>query len=346
MTRPLIIPVDLGGSPHAGLLAPPRRPLPSPELVAALVQHYLTERRRSPEQRAEVAFFHGGIPQDDFLQAIPTELSRRVCCTPADLSPDLARHLGARGVTTIEVELLTTQPGVARALGRPGRVSAHLQLIAGLRDLGFRVGAVLSPGLPGTTHHHALADAEWAAGDTHPRVDFVRLHPAVAWTGSGLAQHAQDGRWTPMTLAEAVTTLHAMMDRLDAAEVPVIRVGQQPGADIPAKVAAGPTHPNLRALVEHRRFLDRMRAALEPLPRRRAPRIGVHPADLSWAKGPANANLRRLRSDLGLPDLTVVPDPGCPRGKVFIHSLSSPENTVLTDVSEAAEPSVPSLTRS
>ena len=313
----LLIPVDLGGSPQRCAIHPQAGSPPSPELLRALIDHYLTERAPAGQITPEVAFFRGGIP-DDALLAAGRPFPMRVACSPADLSPAVARHLRDQGVQTIEVELLSFDSQVLRDCRRGYRGRAVLPMIDGLRKLGFSIGAVLSPGLPGSSHQSALADVDQLLGPTGPRVDFVRIYPALAFVGSDLARWESEGRWRPMHLGEAVTTVCAMLDVLDRAELEVIRIGLQPGQDVPYQVSAGPLHPNLRGLVETRRFRARMATALGQPPPGSHIILLVNPKDLSWAKGTSNENIRALRASLQLRQLTIMTDVSIERGRVEV----------------------------
>lgn len=313
--RPTIVPVDLGGSPTACRVRPPRRPPPTAETLRALVRHYIEDRSPPGPVEVAVAFFRGGLPPEDLLDAAAGH-ALRLSCSPADLDRAGAAALVARGLTRVELELLTLDRAALRALARGYTGSRALQMVGGLREMGLEVGVVLSPGLPGTTHDDALADA--ARLLTEARPDFVRIHPALALAGSGLAALVKTSAWTPMRLGEAVTTCEALLDQFDAAGVPVIRVGLQVGPDVPDALVAGPAHPNLRGLVEARRYRRRMAAALRDHPRALPAVLRVNPRDLSCAKGTANANLKALRATLGLRVLSVEPDPVVARGEVAL----------------------------
>ena len=317
----LVIPVDLGGSPTACAVRPPLRQRPAPETVEALIEHYLSERHPGGRVQPEVAFFHGGLPSDRLLEVCRPH-PVRVACSPADLSRADARRLQAGGVTTVELEVQTFSRPVLRGCGRgytPGQVRT---MLAGLGALGFRRGAVLVSGLPGSAHADAVADAGVLIGQGRGErlVEFARLLPALAFEGSQLARWMAEERWVPMSLGEAVTTTLEQVRILEAGGVEVARVGVQPGQDLAVRVVGGPVHPNLRALVEVRRFRGLMAAALAPLPAERAVAVLVHPKDLSWAKGTANENVRALRAALGRPDLEVRPDAQVARGTVSVAS--------------------------
>lgn len=324
LTRPrrkrrTVVPIDLGGSPTACAVRPPLRPPPSPETVAALVEHYRVERRPGPDSNLEVAFFHGGVPDAALVEAAaPYPL--RLACSPTDLPRETVEWLVRHGLETVEVEVLTFQSEVLRACRRGYGRSEALSMLRGLKELGLRVGAVLSPGLPGSSHAAALDDARLVAGldPAGVRADFVRLQPALALDGSQLQPLAESGRWIPMDLGQAVTTVAACLDIFDQAGVAVARVGLQPGADLPVQAVAGPVHPNLRALAESRRFRARMGRVLEGRSLGGSVVLRVHPKDLSWAKGTANENIRALRAQHRLRALELETDATIPRGRVLL----------------------------
>lgn len=312
--RPLIVPVDLGGSPRRCAVMPPPRDPPDRALVRALVAHYRTERAR-PGQPLEVAFFHGGLPHRGLL-AEARDCALRLACHPGDLQPAVLQRLWDQGVRTLELEALSLQGAVLRDLGRSPSGDALKRLILGTRDRGFKVGVHLWPGLPGYGHDAAMEDLAWLCAGGSPRVDFVRILPALGLAGTELADWARQGRWTPMDLGQAVTTTVDMLDACASAGLAVARVGLQPRPDLGVDAVAGPAHPNLRALAEQRRFRRRMDAALQLAPRTRPAELRVHPADLSWARGHAGANIRALRAAHGLPGLRLRPDPSLARGEV------------------------------
>ncbi len=312
----LIVPVDLGGSPHACAIHPQVGERPTPELVRALVENYATGPRARGGVPIEVAFFRGGVPDAALLEAC-RPYPVRLACSPADLDPETSAWLRARGVATIEVEALTFQMRTLRECRRGYRAAQVRRMLPGLRDQGFKVGAVLSPGLPGTSTETALADVrELLAIEA---VGFVRLLPALAFVGSQLARWAREGRWRPMDLSEAVTCLRAMIELLEVAGVPVIRVGLQPGQDVPYRVEQGPVHPDLRGLVQARRFRDRLATALADAAEGANVVVLVNPRDLSWARGPLGANIRELRAGHGLSELLILADRRVDRGTVRLE---------------------------
>lgn len=307
-----IVPVDLGGSPHPDQIYPPPRERPTPELVRALIEAYGRESRGLP---LELAFFRG-VPDDALLEAgggLPT----RVSCSPADLSRAEADRLAARGVWLIELEVLTYDDRVLKALDRGyngARVDAQRQ---GLEERGVAVGLVLMPGLPGSSHQGAQDDVDRALNPALPKPALLRILPAIAFEGSGLYRMAEQGRWRPMRIGEAITTVAAMLDRVEPSGVPVARVGMQPIQDTRWIPVFGTWHPNLRGLVDQRRMRARMNAALQGAPAGGSETLRVNPADLGSARGASNKNVKELRLAHRLRDLRVIGDPRVPRGQAL-----------------------------
>ncbi|MDG1482101.1 MAG: hypothetical protein P8R54_21090 [Myxococcota bacterium] len=316
MSRPILIPVDLGGSPTECWRRPPLRPVPTPDLVRALIEHYRTERASGAA--LEVAFFHGGLPEDA-LMAAASGLPIRLACSPADLSRAAVARLMDGGLKTIEVALGSLDARVLRTNRIGVRRAVLLEMLESLGELGLRVGVVLSPGLPDASHDTALTTARALIG----RAEFVRIEPTLALSGSRLSELADSGRWEPMSLGEAVTTTLAMVEILEDAGVEIARLGLQPGQDIPCRATAGPVHPNLRQLVEFRRFYARMAHELALVPRGSQVELQVNPRDLSWAKGTANTNVRALRAAHALASLRIRTDEDVPRGDVRLLAVSA-----------------------
>ena len=186
-----------------------------------------------------VGFFHGGLPTALQLRAIGN-LPARLSCSPADIRPIDAKRLYRAGVTTIEVEIGTFQPRVLRKCRRGYSAGKAWAVMHGLVDLGFKVGVVLNPGMPGFRMEDCIEDAQSLARTGAPVVDFVRLNPALALAGSLAADWVADGTWVPIDVDEAVAIIRQMVDILEPANISW--PGGLPGQDIEAEAVAGPVH--------------------------------------------------------------------------------------------------------
>ncbi len=132
-----------------------------------------------------------------------------------------------------------------------------------------------------------------------------------------------DEMYTPLTVGEAVSTCRDMLDILEPAGVRVIRVGQQPGPDGLGRAVAGPRHSSLRELVEARRTLDRLRDLMKEA-NLKGRNVVIHcaRADETRTRGPLNGNVRTLRAEFGLAELSVAADSERPRGAFALEEAT------------------------
>jgi histone acetyltransferase (RNA polymerase elongator complex component) len=312
-----VVPVDLGGSAHGCAVAPPRRQSWESGAVTALVE---ATAARHPEADIEVGFFHGGFPAKELLDAV-SGLPLRLSCHPMDLSREQAKEFLEAGGTVVELEAMSFEPHVLRTCGRDYTVSRVKNMAKSLRQMGFQVGVHLVPGLPGSDLDGAMSDAEALQETGEAWVDFVRIWPALGFEGSTLLRWAEQGRWMPLDVPEAIEVARKMMDICDSLGVDVARVGLQPGHDIPVRAPAGPVHPNLRGEVDSRRFAVRMTQALAGVEGGAHVVVHVHPKDLHLAKGTSNINAKAMRSRYALSAMEIETNGSVARGTVRLAKV-------------------------
>lgn len=238
----------------------------------------------------------------------------RITCDPARLARAPLGEWRARGVRSVEVPLLSTEPRVLREWG----VENHPAL---MRDLAPRVGfdipelgILLVPGLPGDSHDGAVRTARSVAA---MRPAYVRILPAMALEGTRLEIWWRSGAWDPMTLDQAVSTCAAMLGVFRDAAIPVARLGLQPQFDLVRgpRVLEGPYHPSLRQLAESRLFRRTIFEQVGPSIHRGRVILRFHPADESYVRGPMNSTLNEMRKRLGFEDVELIADAALSRGR-------------------------------
>jgi histone acetyltransferase (RNA polymerase elongator complex component) len=243
----VIVPISLGGSIHRGVFSPPVREETLLDTLPALIDYYLEQRGHVDE----IGFFHGGVvPQ----KAIPMiqGFDWRLSTHPLDCSRSDARAYIDQGLKTIEIEALSLCDDVLSGM-KSGYSSSYVQQqVSFFQSKGIRTGLVLSPGLERSSFVHCCktVDSCIAMG-----VSFVRIYPVCVYQDTQLERWWKEGRYTALTLAETVTILREMMDRLSEAKIEVIRVGRHDAHDGLMKSVAGPRHSNLRGLVGTEDFL-------------------------------------------------------------------------------------------
>ncbi len=316
--------------------------LPCPSDVRASVQGVLDRlRQRGPKDRpVELAFFGGDLwqiprgPRTDLLDAAEGEVRcGRVVSVRLTLSPQAVlraplAEFKSRGVHTVELPIHSLNQGVLRGLGVRHGPNLGLEAIGRLRRARMRSIVHLTPGLPMSSHRSALASAEELL---RARPDGVRVHPALALSGTQLEESYRRGRWQPMTLGHAIATSKHVVRRLRERGVEIVRVGLQPGFDLAEspEVVAGPYHQDLRLLVEAEIMLERAARALTSVFTfgTRAFSVVVNPQDEGNLRGPENCNLRSLLSQFRLDYIHVLAQEEQPRWslRVFPGKLSLQE---------------------
>jgi histone acetyltransferase (RNA polymerase elongator complex component) len=208
-----------------------------------------------------LAFYGGnfcGLPKakKDFLLDVASKLAGagkidgvRISTRPDSVDCGEAEYLSSRGVGFVELGAQSMDDVILhRALrGHTAADVANAVRALKLQDVG--TGLHLMLGLPGADEENDLSSARRAA-ELMP--DTVRLHPTLVLKGTGLETECLAGRYTPLTLDEAVKRLAAAIDIFEKAGIKVIRVGIHGDDEILSgrALVAGPFHPSLRTLVE------------------------------------------------------------------------------------------------
>jgi histone acetyltransferase (RNA polymerase elongator complex component) len=139
-----------------------------------------------------------------------------------------------------------------------------------------------------------------------------------------LAKWYASGRFTPLSLAEAVDLTKQLYLLLTGCGIQVIRMGLQPSGSLleGGRVVAGPFHPAFGHLVHSAIFLDRAVQALEHqqgLSKKVI--LKVYPKDLSRLMGLKKGNIKHLIKRFHLEELRVIPDPAIVQETVQLENM-------------------------
>jgi len=153
---------------------------------------------------------------------------------------------------------------------------------------------------------------------------FVRLYPTVVIKGTQLEQWFLQGRYRPLSLAEAITLAKGALRRFRQVSIPVIRMGLQPtpSLEAPGAIVAGPFHPAFGQLVDSSLLYEQAASLLEDakIKGRSSLTFLIAPKDISTFYGQGGGNIRRLRETFGLREITVKSDSQQRRGTVSLSS--------------------------
>lgn len=314
------MPVVLGccppGAERCRLCAPSKPVLPA--TIRALIA---STQRDHPDTGLRVQFYGGAAPSDAQLDAIG-DVPFGCRLRPDAFTWSTWDRLRERGLQHLELDALSLHERSLKAIDRPYSAALIPKILQAVQGHLPEVGVVLAVGLPHSDHGSVLKDVAAVL----PHVQTLRLHPVLVLEGSALRMDHANGRYVPLTIAQAVTTCAAACDLAEAADVRVIRIGQQPRIDGLGHAVAGPRHSGLGELVAARRTQQAVMGLTMTAPRTGAVRLRCHPADVSRTRGPLNANTRAYRAALQGRLTGIVPDSTLTRGSFrFEHDPDAQE---------------------
>lgn len=258
-------------------------------------------------RRVEIAFYGGsftGLSPDDqkrllswaniYIQKGQVE-SIRISTRPDYIDSEQLIFLHANGVRTIEIGAQSFNDQVLDHIGRGHDARATETAMQLLKARGFKTGLHLMAGLPGDTRESFLSTLKRTV-ELQP--DTVRIHPVLVFKDTPLADELLCGRYSPLTLEEAVDWCRLAWETLAPAGISIIRFGLQmtPEMRQEGAVAAGPLHPSFGSLVYSAVFYSATLKLLGNVPEHtRILRFGVAKRDLSNFRGFGNQNIEAIK---------------------------------------------------
>ena len=250
--------------------------------VKATIDEYIDNERH--EKYWEVAFYGGSF------SALPEDLQRSLlepayealqngeidairCSTRPDaLGETEIALLKAYGVNTVEIGVQSMDDTILTRAKRGHSSAEVVGAVQRLQEHGFTVGIQLLPGLPGE-NWHTLVNTAVAVAELMP--DFVRIYPVLVIEDTELADDVRAGRYTPLTVAEAVTYSAFLKEYFEEHHITVIRTGLQstPELDAGIGLVGGSYEPAMGELVTNYQWLQRF---LKVLRDHRAASLPMH----------------------------------------------------------------------
>lgn len=327
--RPLVIPVFIphAGCPHRCIfcnqVTVTRQQTSTPTAVSIRrqVERFLGfDHHKRP--LTQIAFYGGnflGLPKVTLTTALEQATtyvknqkvdSLRFSTRPDTITEQRMDLIERYPVRTIELGLQSMNDRVLSISHRGHTADQSTTAVTLLKAHNYQVGVQLMVGLPGDNTKQALVSACKTA---ELKPDFVRIYPTLVLRKSPLAKWYAQGKYTPLSLNEAVEIVKKMHRLFDGYNIPVIRMGLQATEDLSSAdtVIAGPYHPAFGHMVQSRLLYDRISNILEGHPGRiNGHRIEfrVHPRWESKFRGLGNDNLNRLHGHFPRATLVVVPD--------------------------------------
>lgn len=271
----------------------------------------------------EIGFYGGsftGLPlalQESYLQAVSPYIREgrvrhiKLSTRPDYITEDILDLLAAYNVRTIELGVQSLDEEVLRQSCRGHSAEDVYKACSLIGQYKITLGIQTMIGLPGDSREKDLQTAQ-AIAALSPQL--ARIYPTLVIRNTYLEKMYQEGRYKPLELEEAVDTCAGMLEIFETHHIQVIRVGLQPTENISsgADVIAGPFHPAFRQLVESRRMLHRMEAAIQEqkLQGEQVFTYRVPSGRVSDAVGQKRCNVEYLKRKYGFRNIVIEQEKG------------------------------------
>ena len=207
---------------------------------------------------------HACLAMLDRLRKTGRITHARCSTRPDALSPAIFDELKTHGIDLIELGIQSFDTAALAESRRGYDGETALRACRMVQEAGFELGIQLLPGMPGSSPDVFIKDAEQSLA-LHPSC--LRFYPCLVPAGTVLARWLEEGRYSPWSLEETVSTLGRALARAWQERVPVIRLSVAPEPAFDAAVLAGPRHPALGALIQAEALLVSVQNAAETLGR-------------------------------------------------------------------------------
>ena len=163
----------------------------------------------------------------------------RLSTRPDYITPEILNFLKQFHVTSIELGAQSLDDEVLKLAGR-GHTASQVAIASQLiRDHGFNLGLQMMIGLPGDTPEKSMHTAKEII-----RLGAVstRIYPTLVIKNTELEQLYLDGKFTPLTLSEAIEQVADIVPLFVDAEVKILRIGLHPSEGLldRSSLVAGP----------------------------------------------------------------------------------------------------------
>lgn len=265
----------------------------------------LTETAPRHAEPGEVALYGGtftGLAASTIVAILDT-LARcvgegvfsgvRFSTRPDGLSEAMCDLLRGYPISTVELGVQSFSDTVLRLSERGYDSRKVVEAAERARGEGWGLGIQLMAGLPGDS---VARFQETITRTAAMKPDLVRLYPTLVLKGTRLASWHVEGRYSPLSLEEAVDRAARAYDTFLRAGIPVGRMGLHADRELvrPGNIVAGPFHPAFGYLVRVRWWRDRVSGEIgEALAGGEGRRLTLHVPDrfLSEVLGPGRENL-------------------------------------------------------
>ena len=288
-----------------------------PENAAQTIENTLSTVRGT-DTECEIAFFGGSFTGiDRGLMISLLDLAEgyvrsgdvkgiRMSTRPDYIDPEIIEILKRYTVSAVELGIQSFDANVLEKSKRGHTAEQSEKAMFMLENAGFITVGQMMIGLPGSTRE---SEKECAARICELGASAARIYPTIVFRGTELAQSADRGKYTPLTLDEAVVRSADVLEIFTSRGVECLRVGLCESDNLHSESSyyLGPNHPSLGELVYSEIYRRRMTEQLS-----HADIFGkdvvirVPAADLSQAIGQKQKNINHIREKFGVKSVKIT----------------------------------------
>ena len=233
------------------------------------------------------------------------------CSTRPDyIDEEVLGILKTYGVSNIELGLQSRSQMVLDACKRGHSSWDEEYACRKIVEYGFSLGGQMMIGLPGATIEDEIDTARFIVSSG---ANEARIYPTVVFKNTELYDMCADGRYSSLTVDDAIERASVVFDILQKGGVKILRIGLCDSENLHSDESyyAGPNHPALGELVENRVYLNSIRKKLNEINNVKGSGviIEVPNGHVSKVIGQNQINKKSLISEFGLSGLKVIENP-------------------------------------
>ncbi len=269
-----------------------------------------------PAYQEELLFWSNSFIQKGLVKSI------RISTRPDYIAEDNMALLKKYKVSTVEIGAQSFVDEVLWFAQRGHDSSSIVNAVTLLKRHGFRTGLHLMAGLPKDTKEGFMYSID-KTKELKP--DTIRIHPTLVFKDTALAGEFREGRYKPLTLAEAIGLCVLAWEKLSKSGIRLIRMGVHitPEMEKEASILAGPIHPSFGSLVLSSVYYNHIINGLRNIsPESEELHFILSKRDVSHFRGLNNVNISAIKKLYPRANLIVKSKHEQPRGQISVSADS------------------------
>jgi histone acetyltransferase (RNA polymerase elongator complex component) len=267
----------------------------------------------------EIAFFGGsftGIDRALMIRLLDVAqeyvklgkaLGIRMSTRPDYISEEILDVLSNYTISCVELGIQSMNDSVLKYLKRGHTTEDTKTAVHMLKNRGFRFVGQMMIGLPTATLEDELDCAEFicASGAVG-----ARIYPTLVFKQTELEVLALSGKYTPLTLEEAVERSAKVLGVFAKENVPCIRIGLCESENLHSDqtFVAGPNHPSIGEMIKSELYLSIVIKALDGKKHSNSVIVFCPRGATSQVIGNKRKNLKKLKEIFGFKEIKIVED--------------------------------------